>query len=192
MGRKQEILFLAQRRLTARRIWPSSRAVVYDIASKRLVQIDPKAFLSLVLQRPVSDCEELTELPQELPTLSRADQVWWSKFADEQRCIVLLEFVSHWDNKKKLDIAIYDLMLTRKYEVEVVSVAVLCLPHQRADEVYQKHNCTFHFKLVKLWEYQARQVFESRQLSLYPLLPLMKGRSEERRVGKECRSRWSP
>ena len=160
--------------------------MIYDIATKRLVQLDPKAFLSLILERPVSSCEELTELPQELPTLNRVDQVWWSKFTDEERCIVLLEFVSHWDKKKKLDMAIYDLLLTRKYDVEVLSVAILCLPNQRADAIYQKNNCVFRFKLVKMWEQEAAEVFQSGHLTLYPLLPLMKGGAElAETAGKE-------
>jgi hypothetical protein len=50
--------------------------MLYDIASKRLAQLAPAPFLSLLLQRPVNPATRLEELPQEMPSLIRADQVW--------------------------------------------------------------------------------------------------------------------
>ena len=39
---------------------------------------------------------------------------------------------------------------------------------------------------------QARQTIPERVAHFAPLVGVTYGRSEERRVGKECRSRWSP
>jgi hypothetical protein len=150
--------------------------MLYDIASKRLVQIDPKAFLSLILQRPISGCVEIEELPQEMRKLNRADQVWRSRFiteGGEDQCIILIDFVTHWDRKKKLDMAIYHLWLAREHAMPVEPVVLLCLPNEKADDVYKDKHCVFTFRLIKLWHLEAQEIVAAGQLSLYPLLPLM-------------------
>ena len=46
--------------------------------------------------------------------------------------------------------------------------------------------------MSKILKVKARQVFDSRGNPTVEAEVYTKNRSEERRVGKECRSRWSP
>ena len=63
----------------------------------------------------------------------------------------------------------------------------------------QKNTRTFLIKIMDqqngTWQGSVTWVEEQREQhfrSALELLKLIDGRSEERRVGKECRSRWSP
>jgi len=78
--------------------------MLYDIASKRLAQLAPAPFLSLLLQSPVDPATHVEELPQEMPTLNRADQVWRVISPGAEPYLVLSEFLTNWDADKKLDV----------------------------------------------------------------------------------------
>ena len=149
--------------------------MLYDIASKRLAQLAPVPFLSLLLQSSVDPATQVEELPQEMPTLNRADQVWRVISPGAEPYLVLSEFLTHWDADKKLDVALYTLWLKKRYRSRVVPVILLCLPNQNADDTYVDENCRFKFKLLKANEMEAEELFVSGELSLYPLLPLMRG-----------------
>ena len=47
-------------------------------------------------------------------------------------------------------------------------------------------------KLAAFWDYERFAVYDSRVIFSLNWLLFLTTRSEERRVGKECRSRWSP
>jgi hypothetical protein len=149
--------------------------MLYDIASKRLAQIAPVPFLSLLLQTQIDPATRLEDLPQEMPALNRADQVWRVTSPGFEPYLVLSEFQTHWDADKKLDMALYTLWLKKKYRLRVVPTILLCLPNRNADDTYVDENCHFKFKLLKASEMEANGLFASGELSLYPLLPLMRG-----------------
>jgi predicted transposase YdaD len=149
--------------------------VIYDIASKRLAEIAPVALLRLLLNAPLHPDTQLEDLPQEMPTLNRADRVWRVICPGEEPFLVLGEFQTHWDTEKKLDIMLYVLWLKKKYRLRVVPVVLLCLPNTSASDVYSDENCSFKFNLVRAYELDGAALLTSRELGLYPLLPLMRG-----------------
>ena len=131
--------------------------MVYDIASKRLAQIAPVPLLSLLLQKPVHPATQLQELPQEMPTLNRADYVWHVTPPGFEPYLVLAEFLTHWDSEKKLDLALYSLWLKRRYRLRVVTSLLLCLPNQNADDTYRDEDCVFRFNLLQASEMEANE-----------------------------------
>jgi predicted transposase YdaD len=149
--------------------------VLYDIASKRLAQIAPAPFLSLLLQRPIDPAARLEELPQEMPTLNRADRVWRVETPGAEPYIALCEFLTYWDAEKKLDMALYSLWLKKRYRLRVVTSILLCLPNEKANDEYADEDCRYKFLLVKTSEMDAQEVMSSGELGLFPLLPLMRG-----------------
>ena len=52
--------------------------------------------------------------------------------------------------------------------------------------------CTMNFCLRQLGTLEFWETLLDSFGNLGPIAPIMLARSEERRVGKECRSRWSP
>ena len=57
---------------------------------------------------------------------------------------------------------------------------------QEIEETLEKNRGT-DFVIPMSWDVMFEQMFISKEV-----MPLLEYRSEERRVGKECRSRWSP
>jgi hypothetical protein len=94
---------------------------------------------------------------------------------DSEPFLVVSEFQTRWDSNKKLDLALYTLYLKKKYRLRVIPAILLCLPNLKADDLYTDENCHFKFHLVRASEIDARQVFASKELGLYPLLPLLRG-----------------
>src|SRR4051812_43822287 len=114
--------------------------MLYDIASKRLAQIAPARFLSLLLQTSVDPASRIEDLPQEMPTLNRADQVWRVTSPGSEPYLMLSEFQTHWDAEKKLDMALYTFWLKKKLRLRVIPVVLLCLPNRNADDLYVDEN----------------------------------------------------
>src|SRR2546429_5252559 len=86
-------------------------------------------------------------------------------------------------------------------DVAVTGVQTCALPiyhgqasrQSKATEVQEQITatvCPIHQGLFLIRERRAHP-FQNRRYS-HPVVPPSAGRSEERRVGKECRSRWSP
>src|SRR5687768_11383733 len=149
--------------------------MLYDIASKRLAQLAPGPFLSLLLQTPIPPESRFDDLPQEMPALNRADQVWRVTMPGAEPFLVLSEFQTHWDVEKKLDMALYALWLKKKYRLRVVPTILLCLPNDNANNAYEDKNCRFQFNLLRANEMEAQDLLAAGELSLFPLLPLMRG-----------------
>jgi hypothetical protein len=81
------------------------------------------------MQTPIHPATRLEDLPQEMPTLNRADQVWRVTSPDAEPYLVLSEFQTRWDAGKKLDMALYALWLKKKHRLRVVPTILLCLPN---------------------------------------------------------------
>ncbi len=55
-----------------------------------------------------------------------------------------------------------------------------------------KHKECFIPNIIKYWKFQPVSKYAREAAEFVNLYSKWRGRSEERRVGKECRSRWSP
>ena len=78
------------------------------------------------------------------------------------------------------------MSLTAKYEDEMIAIRRHIHRHP---ELSNKEYKTTEFIREKLTEYGV----EIAEIGMKTgVVAVIRGRSEERRVGKECRSRWSP
>ena len=61
------------------------------------------------------------------------------------------------------------------------------VPEQVQKKAFAEYGETLEGAAEAIWQFNKEIVDKT-----YDLIPAVKPRSEERRVGKECRSRWSP
>ncbi|WP_297055462.1 hypothetical protein [Thermosulfurimonas sp.] len=107
--------------------------------------------------------------------MRRSDFVFRAFFDDGSERLVLLEFLSYW--KPWIPIRTLECRCRHllQEDLPVVSVILLLTPAKGARDFYTDEEVHYHYRLVKLYELEAREVLERGPECLFPFVPLMKG-----------------
>jgi len=151
----------------------------YDISSKILVEKCREEILRRMVGLSVEESTLLEQLPQETVSLKRSDFPILVTDEKGQRILVLLEVQSHWQVDVPLRLLDYrSRHLLQQKTVEAISCVLLLRPSGTARGYYEDNEVTFRFRLIKVYELDAREVVRERVLCLMPFVPLMQNGEE--------------
>ena len=146
----------------------------YDIAAKVLLEKCREEILRRFLGLSVRESTLLEELPQETVSLKRTDFPLLVTDETGSTRLVLLEIQSRWDRKIPLRLLEYRSRYLIKYGGEVLSCVLLLKSSAASSTCYEDSEVTFRFKLIPIYEQDARRIIEEKVLCLLPFVPLMK------------------
>ncbi len=147
----------------------------YDLAAKVILSRCKEAVLSIFCGLPVTSAFLVETVPQETPSVRRSDFVFRAFFDDGSERLILLEFLSYW--KPWIPVRTLECRCRHLLQenLPVVSVILLLTPAKGARDFYTDEEVHYHYRLVKLYEFEAREVLERGPECLFPFVPLMKG-----------------
>jgi hypothetical protein len=148
--------------------------VQYDIASKVLMEKCRGEILQRFLGIAVLESTILEELPQETVSVKRSDFPILVTDQDGRRQIVLIEIQSSWERHLPLRLLDYRTRHLLKHDVEVVSCILLLRPSPAVVERYVDKEVNYCYRVVRVYEMDAREILAERVLCLLPFVPLMK------------------
>jgi len=147
----------------------------YDIASKVILSHCRKVVLEELCGLKIKDAELIEVRPQETASLRRSDFVLKALFEDGTERLVLLELITQW--KKYLPLRTLETRCRHLLEegLEIVTIMIELRPCYGSKNYYQDNEVEFKYKLVKLYDIEAKEVLRKGKKCLYPFVPLMKG-----------------
>ena len=151
----------------------------YDVASKRLADLGVESLLSRFLQIEVEDSQLIEELPQETATLRSSDFPILVKDKSKNELIVLLEFQTWWKSDLPLRVGEYVLRFKRKYHLPVKPLVFLFKKHSSATDFYDDGVISVRYRLVKMWQVEGKELLESEDLYLLPLVAVANSGKDE-------------
>ncbi|MGD9975719.1 MAG: hypothetical protein AB7S77_21890 [Desulfatirhabdiaceae bacterium] len=146
----------------------------YDIAEKILIEKCRDVLLEHLLQISVSESVILEDLPKETVSLKRSDYPIQVTDAAGQSMMVLLELKSAWETDSILQILDYRIRHKLKHRMPIMSCIVLLTPSASATDCYQDEEVHFQYRLVRIYEMDAREVMGNNLTCLMPFVPLMR------------------
>lgn len=145
----------------------------YDIATKVLLEKCREEILRRLVGISVMESTLLEELPQETVSLRRADFPILVKDEAGRKILVLLEMQSRWDRQIPLRLLEYRSRYLLKYRGEAVSCVLLLRPSKEALDGYEDSEVTFRFRLIPIYQLDARPIIAEKVFCLMPFVPLM-------------------
>jgi predicted transposase YdaD len=146
----------------------------YDIAAKVLMEKCREQILRRLFGLSVAESSLLQELPQETVSVKRSDFAVMVKEESGARRLVLLEIQTRWDHQLPLRLLDYRSRYLLKYDVDAISCVLLLRPSGEALARYEDSEVTFAYRLIRLYEMDAREIVEENILCLMPFVPLMR------------------
>ena len=146
----------------------------YDIASKVLMEKCRGEILRRFLGIAVLESTILEELPQETVSVKRSDFPLLVTAEDGHRLLVLIEMQSSWEPHLPLRLLDYRTRHLLKHGVEVVSCILLLRPSPAVVERYVDNEVNYCYRVVRVYELDAREILDQQVLCLLPFVPLMK------------------
>ena len=140
----------------------------YDVAAKVVLSRCKSAVLSLLCGLPVTSASLIETRPQETASLRRSDFVFRATFEDGSERLILLEFLSYW--KPLVPVRTLECRCRHLLEegLPVVTVILLLRSSSVAVECYQDEEVRYTFRLVRVYEFEAREILEKGPACLYP------------------------
>ena len=146
----------------------------YDIASKVIFERCKLATLKVLCGLNIEEIEEIEDRPQETASLRRSDFVVKAKLKNKKEVLILLEFVVKWQKNLPLRTLEYRCRHKIKENLPVISVILVLLPGGNISEVYKDEEVKYKYKVIKLFEIDAKNIIEKEEMCLYAFVPLMK------------------
>jgi hypothetical protein len=147
----------------------------YDIASKVLFDRCRDDIIRYLLNIPVRESRILDPLPQETVSLKRGDYPIMITEESGRREMAIIEIYTQWENLIPLHLIDYRVRHKIQHGVDAVSCVILLRPSASATDRYEDRELRFQFRLVKIYEMDARRVVSEGPLCMLPFVPLMKG-----------------
>jgi predicted transposase YdaD len=145
----------------------------YDIASKILMEKCRGQILRRLFGLSVAESSLLQELPQETVSVKRSDFAVMVTDESGAHHLVLLEIQTRWDRQLPLRLLDYRSRYLLKYDVDAISCILLLRPSGAALARYEDSEVTFAYRLIRLYEMDAREIVEENILCLMPFVPIM-------------------
>ncbi len=149
----------------------------YDIALKELLRHCSRAILEHLVGLPVQE-SELLQVPQETTSVRRSDFPLRVVTADGEELLVLVELQARWERQLPLRLLEYRARHMLREALDALTVVLLLRPGGRVQEVYQDREVRYQYRVVRVYEADAREVVERGPVCLLPLVPLMRGGPE--------------
>ncbi len=150
----------------------------YDLAAKVILSRCKEAVLSVLCGLPVTFVLPVEGSPQETPSVRRSDFVFRATFNDGTERLVLLEFLSYWKPWIPLRTLECRCRHILQEHLPVVSVILLLTPAGGISDHYEDEEVRYRYRLVKIYEFEAREILQKGPECLLAFIPLMKGGEE--------------
>lgn len=147
----------------------------YDIAAKVLMERCRDELIRHFLDIDVRESVMVEELPQETVSLKRSDFPVLVTDRAGAELLAVLEIQSRWHRRVPLHLLDYRTRYRIRRDVKTLSCVILLLPSGSATDCYEDDEVRFHFRLIRVYEMDAREIMENGPVCLLPLVPLMKG-----------------
>ena len=148
--------------------------MVYDVAAKVLVEKCRDEILRVFLDIPVGESTVVEEVPQETVSLRRADFAIRVTTEDALPHMVVMEIQSRWEEDIPLRLLEYRTRYILKYGLKTTSILLLLQPSTKAINGYRDEEVTYEYRLVSIYDMDAREILDKSSPCLYPLIPLMR------------------
>ena len=150
----------------------------YDIASKVILTHCRNVVLRELCGLNVRDAELIDVRPQETASVRRSDFVLKAIFEDGTEKLVLLELITQW--KRYLPLRTLETRCRHILEegLEIETIMIELKRCYGVVDYYHDNEVDFRYKVIKLYEVEAREVVKKGLRCLYPFVPLMKGGEE--------------
>ncbi len=145
----------------------------YDIALKELLRHCGQAILEHLVGLPVQT-STLIEVPQETTSVRRSDFPLRVTTRAGEKLLVLVELQTRWQADMPLRLLEYRARHMLREKVDALSVVLLLRPGGDVRDVYEDREVRYHYRVVKVYEADAREVLERGPVCLLPLVPLMR------------------
>lgn len=150
----------------------------YDVASKILMETCRDEIIRHFAGIDVAESALIEELPQETVSLKRSDFPVMIKDRKGRKELLVIELQTDWRGYVPLHLLDYRTRYQIKYKIDPTSFVILLKPSGSASDVYQNSEVRFTFRLIKIYEMDAREIIDGGPMCLAPFVPLMKGGAE--------------
>lgn len=150
----------------------------YDISAKVLMESCRDDIIRYLMDLPVKQSRILKQLPQETPSLKRSDFPIMVTDREGNEQMVIIEIQTEWRRSVPLNLIDYRVRYLLKYNVESTTCVLLLRPSASATDRYEDKEIRFCYRLVKIYEMDARTVVAEGPLCMLPFVPLMRGGGE--------------
>ncbi|MFP4032628.1 MAG: hypothetical protein ACLFTV_13785, partial [Desulfococcaceae bacterium] len=147
----------------------------YDIATKVLLERCRDELIRHFLGIDVRESVMIEEFPQETVSLKRSDFPVLVTDRAGKELLAVLEIQSSWNRRVPLHLLDCRTRYLIRREIKILSCVILLVPSGSATDRYQDDEVGFRFRLVRVYEMDAREIMESGLVCLFPFVPLMKG-----------------
>ncbi len=155
-----------------------------DVNSKWLLGKAPETWVRWLLDDPSLAVE--AHLSGEFQHVLRHSDVLLQVRGRGEPFLVLTELQLHPDPRMPQRMRAYTALAEEKYDLPVYPVVVYLLPPKSRQPLPECYHREFlglmahqDFRVVKIWELDAKEILRREILSLVPFVPLMKGADEE-------------
>ncbi len=145
----------------------------YDIATKVLIESCRDEFIRRFAGIDVRESRLIDDLPQETVSLKRSDYAVLITDKDAVQKLVILEIQTFWNRSVPLNILDYRTRYLLKHDVEVISCVILLRPSSSATDFIEDNEVRFRYRLIKVYEMDARKIIDEGTTCLLPFVPLM-------------------
>lgn len=145
----------------------------YDIAAKVLIEKCREEILRRFLGLTVTESSILEPSPQETVSVKRSDFPILVTDETGKQQLVLLEIQSQWERKFPIRLLDYRCRHLLKHDVKAISCVLLLKPSSLAKPVYEDNEVRFSYRLVKIYELDAKEIIKDNIFCLMPFVPLM-------------------
>ncbi|WP_028323669.1 hypothetical protein [Desulfatirhabdium butyrativorans] len=157
----------------------------YDIAAKVLIDNCRDEILRRFLQIDVTESCLIEGLPQETASVRTSDFPLRVTESDGRQLLVVLEIQSRWENRLPLRLLEYRIRHMMSEDLPAVSAVLLLRPDNRAVDHFEDAEVHYRFRLIRLYEMDAKAAVKSLPTCLLPFVPLMKGGTDAVRQVEE-------
>jgi hypothetical protein len=91
-----------------------------------------------------------------------------------QDALLIFELQTTWLPDVPLNLLDHRTRYQVKYKIDPISFVILLKPSGSASDVYENSEVRFTFRLIKIYEMDAREIVDGGPLCLMPFVPLMK------------------
>uniref|UniRef100_A0A7C4VQZ5 Rpn family recombination-promoting nuclease/putative transposase n=1 Tax=Desulfatirhabdium butyrativorans TaxID=340467 RepID=A0A7C4VQZ5_9BACT len=88
--------------------------------------------------------------------------------------IVLLELKSSWEKDSLLQVLEYRIRNLLKFHLPITSCILLLKPCSDATDCYEDHEVRFQIRLLRVYEFDAREIVQRGLTCMMPFVPLMR------------------
>jgi hypothetical protein len=157
----------------------------YDIAAKVLIETCRDEILRRFLDLDVSQSTLIENLPQETVSVKRSDFPMRVIDSEGRQTLVILEIQTQWHPHVPLNLLDYRIRHILSSDLPAVSGVLLLKPDSRATDHYRDMEIHFRYRLIRLYEMDAREAVGKWPVCLLPFVPLMRHGAELAREAEQ-------